>query len=480
MKLGPALEPYFVQAKSDIENRRKSKNLQITPNIRTLIVVYLNANIKEGSEKVKLGAVAKIAKITNTCERSVRRIHMSSKQDVRTISQGVLGRGKRTRARVPLTVDEIKAVPLEKRRTERSLAQALGKPKSTVHDGLVVLKKKGKIVRRSLALKPTLTPKHKLNRVEFVISHLKRVNNSTVEFETMENVVHIDEKWFYSKPPKQSYNLAVDERTPVRSTQHKSHIPKLMFLAAVARPRPEVGFDGKIGLWVFAEKKPAKRNSKNRPAGTLVTTPVSVKKPEVEAMLKNKVIPAIKERFPQPQNVTRRNKIPIVIQQDNATPHSQDGIDEKFIAESGGAIGLDISLRCQPSQSPDFNILDLGVFAAIDAAREKADVRNLDELIEVAEKAFWGLSPTKLNNCSLSLQQCMIESLKVAGSNTYKQPHMGKEKMEREGTLPRVFRVPSRVVNTAKDQASRGVEDADSTKRRSSRLTARKSSTGGN
>ena len=36
----------------------------------------------------------------------------------------------------------------------------------------------------------------------------------------------------------------------------------------------------------------------------------------------------------------------------------------------------------------------------------------------------------------LSLQMCMIETLKNEGGNFYKLPHMGKDKMLSNGTLP--------------------------------------------
>ena len=48
---------------------------------------------------------------------------------------------------------------------------------------------------------------------------------------------------------------------------HKSRMPKVMFLAAVAKPRPEYEFDGKIGVWEFAVVRKAKRaNRKTAPS----------------------------------------------------------------------------------------------------------------------------------------------------------------------------------------------------------------------
>ena len=40
-----------------------------------------------------------------------------------------------------------------------------------------------------------------------------------------------------------------------------------MFLAAIARPRPDHGFDGKVGIWSFTKLRKAKRS--NRSTGTV-------------------------------------------------------------------------------------------------------------------------------------------------------------------------------------------------------------------
>jgi hypothetical protein len=67
---------------------------------------------------------------------------------------------------------------------------------------------------------------------------------------------------------------------PERSTQHKGHILKVMFLTAVARPRfndrGECTFDGKIGLWPFVQQEAAQRTSVNRVRGTMETKPINM------------------------------------------------------------------------------------------------------------------------------------------------------------------------------------------------------------
>ena len=90
-------------------------------------------------------------------------------------------------------------------------------------------------------------------------------------FKGMYNVIHIDEKWFYRTKGTQNYYLAPDEEEPYRSTQSKEFIEKVMFLAAVARPRYDdhgvMTFDGKIGIWPFTYQDFAKRRSPYRERG---------------------------------------------------------------------------------------------------------------------------------------------------------------------------------------------------------------------
>jgi hypothetical protein len=59
---------------------------------------------------------------------------------------------------------------------------------------------------------------------------------------------------------------------------HKSHIQKVMFLAAVGIPQEKPDgswFDGKIGIWRVQEPTTALRSSVLRSAGTEVTKSVS-------------------------------------------------------------------------------------------------------------------------------------------------------------------------------------------------------------
>ncbi|KAF0720172.1 Aste57867_495 [Aphanomyces stellatus] len=56
----------------------------------------------------------------------------------------------------------------------------------------------------------------------------------------------------------------------------------------------------------------------------------------------------------------------------------------------------------------------------------------------------------RLNHAFLSLQACLIETLKIFGDNVYKIPHLGKEKIERIGCLPESLMCPRAVHDVAK------------------------------
>jgi hypothetical protein len=118
--------------------------------------------------------------------------------------------------------------------------------------------------------------------------------------------VHVDEKWFFlCKDTQQSYILVSDkEEPPERYVKHKSHIEKVMFLCALARPRIVTGDNGnqrmlhggKIGMWPIGEVKLAQRQSVNRAAGTPEWHNVNVDKDVYREL--SEVVPAILNRWP--------------------------------------------------------------------------------------------------------------------------------------------------------------------------------------
>ncbi|KAF0694848.1 Aste57867_14312 [Aphanomyces stellatus] len=82
------------------------------------------------------------------------------------------------------------------------------------------------------------------------------------------------------------------------------------------------------------------------------------------------------------------------------------------------------------------NILDLGFFAAIQSLQYRKFARSIDELIDNVAAAFHEYPSERLNHTFITLQSCMLETIKLFGDNTYKIPHLSKMKLARDGQLP--------------------------------------------
>jgi hypothetical protein len=116
--------------------------------------------------------------------------------------------------------------------------------------------------------------------------------------------VHVDEKWFYITREKERFLLLEDEEDdPYRTVSHKSHIRKVMFLCAVARPRFNYAtnswFDGKIGMWPVGDFEPAQRNSINRARGTMVWKNKNMTRELYRKMMIELLVPALAEKWPR-------------------------------------------------------------------------------------------------------------------------------------------------------------------------------------
>ncbi|ETV63511.1 hypothetical protein H257_19565 [Aphanomyces astaci] len=100
-------------------------------------------------------------------------------------------------------------------------------------------KKTPRFIAKSNYVKPYLTPAN----IEARLSHC---------FSNMLDFVHVDEKWFYLTKVKRRYYVYDDEEVAARSVKSKHYITKVVFLAAVARPRydhhSKTFWDGKVAV----------------------------------------------------------------------------------------------------------------------------------------------------------------------------------------------------------------------------------------
>ena len=272
-----------------------------------------------------------------------------------------------------------------------------------------------------------------MSRMELALSFIDK--NNTSKFENMEDLIHIDKKWFYLTKDGQRFIIAADEEEPYRHVQHKSFLTKIMFLCAVARPRYDTNknawFDGKIGIWLIGKWEPAKRSSKKRAKGTPVWKNQLINRDVYCEYLIQKLLPAVKEKWP-------RNNARIRLQQDGAKSHILE--DDVEFKEAVQQIGLGLTVFTQAPNSPDTNILDLGFFRAIQSFND-ACPDNEEELIKSVEKAYGEYPWCKLNFVWLTLQSCLNKIIEHDGGNDNKIPHMGKVSLWRRGRLPEVLHV---------------------------------------
>ena len=151
-------------------------------------------------------------------------------------------------------------------------------------------------------------------------------------------------------------------------------------------------------------------------------------------LLINKLIPAILEKWPRSDRMSRT----IYIQQDGAKNHIRED-DEEF----NNALMLqeiDAKLYTQTPNSPDVNLLDLGFFRAIQSFND-ASPKDEGELIQLVQTAYEDYPRDMLNRTWLTLQSCFNQIILHHGDNDYSIEHLLKAKLERQGQLPDVLDV---------------------------------------
>lgn len=193
----------------------------------------------------------------------------------------------------------------------------------------------------------------------------------------------------------------------------------------MARPRQlEDGswFDGKIGIWPCVDRAPARRNSRNREAGTLVTSLKTLDANYYRELMTGPggVFEKVKEKMPW-----MRGR-PLFIQHDGAKPHNGNG-NSAYFEEQGVIDGWNIQIVTQPAQSPDLNLLDLGFFASLKTrvSHLKIQANTIDDLIARVETAYHQYDRHTLDSIWAQLFSVYRSVIEVFGENSYDLPHSG-------------------------------------------------------
>lgn len=134
------------------------------------------------------------------------------------------------------------------------------------------------------------------------------------------------------------------------------------------------------------------------------------------------VFPAIQQKI----SVSHRENI--VLQQDDAKP--QMAVNEPEIVVAGSEQLWNVILQSQPAYLLDLNILDLGLFSALQTLQYQEPWSNIQDVDTAVEMSFDNYSSDRLSKNFITLQYVMHETIKSNGSNGFKPPHNQKYQIE--------------------------------------------------
>jgi len=291
------------------------------------------------------------------------------------------------------------------------------------------MKTDGMICAHTNDIKPILMPENQFIQVLYAANEVEKLPDECWEFRDGEDVVHLDETWFFLTKKNMCAYFGEDEEELENTTRNKNYIIKVMFLAAVAHPRfDEDGnctFDGKIGIWPMVEKVHAKRTSKYRKKGTVVTTPINIDSKVYLKYIKEKVLPAIRNKWPGA--TPGAHCTTVFLQHDNALVHFDKSNEEWIEVSTIDCHCFLFLLKEQAANSPDTNILDLGFFRALQSLQwEQQLASTIDELIANVLVTWEQFDPMKINYNFLTHQSCLDKIIKSNGDNHYKMACHGE------------------------------------------------------
>ena len=178
----------------------------------------------------------------------------------------------------------------------------------------------------------------------------------------------------------------------VRKVQNKSRNTKVVFLAAVARPRFSIAWNWQFNGLPDIRRFPSSA-WRSAPAGTDQRgrwRPFGggVNKEPYKTMVVEKVSPKIQEVSPTGGGWT------IHFYQDNAPSHRI--ADDPEVLTACLSDGFDITITDQPPNSPDYSILDLGFFSSIKSLQDHTTPRTMNDFIAEVKQAFVTQTPATL------------------------------------------------------------------------------------
>ena len=115
-------------------------------------------------------------------------------------------------------------------------------------------------VRQRQKTRPHLLEHHISHRLDWAAARRAERANWKKDKKIVVDI-HVDEKWFYAFKTGAWLYLPPGVEPPILVCKSKRFIPKVMFIAAVAEPRPEFNFDGRILSMPIVSKEHYQNNA---------------------------------------------------------------------------------------------------------------------------------------------------------------------------------------------------------------------------
>ncbi|CAM9611607.1 unnamed protein product, partial [Choristocarpus tenellus] len=323
------------------------------------------------------------------------------------LEMGLASRRKGRPRQLPqVDIDAIEGVPVLERTSERKWAGMANVTKGKIRRYIL----ETGVRPNQKVSKISLSDKQKIDRVAFIMSSILK-NGTEHVLDPMFNRVHLHESWFDLVSDSVGVYLIPGE-API----HKSHIPKVMFLAVNARPRVlEDGspWDGKIGIRSLTNGAARGQSSYHRPGDMMEIKTADMIGDLYEEMIEEKVLPAIVSH----SCLLELDKI--FLQDDQARPHSTSL--DKTVDAWASAGGYSICVVKQPAQSPDFNALDLGFFRSLQTREGWIRSDNIDDLVKNVLKTYQEYDAETHGRVGQNLFTRYMTVLNHLGDNDFKE-----------------------------------------------------------
>ena len=109
----------------------------------------------------------------------------------------------------------------------------------------------------------------------------------------------------------------------------------------------------------------------------------------------------------------------VKVQMDNTTPHIDS--KNKLWVKKRASMRIQVELVCQPAQSPDLNVLNLGLWNLVQSRqRKRKPMHKKFDLACGIQECFALVPLTTVNLCFVTLQNMMREVKNENGSDSFK------------------------------------------------------------